>query len=111
MQRRAGRTSPGPQRGRSGCEARARESVTDRARGAGCGARRTARKVPASLLVTPAPVARARAGACTGAVPHRLELLEAATRADRDARERRLGEMRRHVSLLAEALVEALQER
>ena len=56
-----------------------------------------------------AAVARARARA--RAAVDRLELLEAAARADRDARQRRLGEVRRHVRLVAQALVEPVQQR
>ena len=41
----------------------------------------------------------------------RLELLEAAPRADRDARERALGEVDGHLRLVAQPLVEAVQER
>ena len=41
----------------------------------------------------------------------RLELLEAAARADRDARERALGEVHGHLRLVAEPLVEPLQQR
>src|SRR5690606_7732900 len=41
----------------------------------------------------------------------RLELLERPARADRDARERRLGQVGGHLRLVAEALVEALQQR
>src|SRR5437763_4767734 len=40
----------------------------------------------------------------------RLELLERPARADGDARERRLGEVRRHLRLVAEPLVEALEQ-
>src|SRR5215210_8709307 len=40
----------------------------------------------------------------------RLELFEAAARPDRDAGERALGEVDRHLGLVAEALVEAVQE-
>src|SRR5581483_4062180 len=40
-----------------------------------------------------------------------LELLERATRAHRDAGERRLGEVGGHLALVAEPLVEALKER
>src|SRR5205085_10558032 len=64
-----------------------------------------------SLVAAAAVAGVARAGARPGAVAHRLELLEAAAGADGDARERRLGEVRRHVRLLAQALVEPLQER
>src|SRR5512134_2278338 len=49
-----------------------------------------------------------------GAAPRRpvdhVELLEAAPGADRDARERALGEVHGHLGLVAHALVEALQE-
>ena len=41
----------------------------------------------------------------------RLELLEAAARADGDAGERTLGKMHRHLRLVAQPLVEALEER
>src|SRR5690348_16169828 len=41
----------------------------------------------------------------------RLELLEAPAGADRDARERALGEMHGHLRLVAQALVEAGEER
>src|SRR4051812_10200646 len=41
----------------------------------------------------------------------RLELLERAAGADRDTRQRRLGAVGRHLRLLAEALVDPLQER
>ena len=60
-------------------------------------------------LVAAAAVALARAGARARAVAHRLELLEAAARADRDAGQRRLGEVRRHVRFLTKPLVEALK--
>src|SRR5919199_190744 len=41
----------------------------------------------------------------------RLELLERAPGADRHARERRLGQVRRHLGLVAQALVEPLEQR
>src|SRR6185312_5109162 len=56
---------------------------------------------------SPAP---AVAGGAVGAVD-RLELLQRAARADRDAGQRGLGEMRGHLRLLAQALVEALKQR
>src|SRR5207248_1791587 len=40
-----------------------------------------------------------------------LELLQRATRSDGHTRQRRLGQMRRHLRLFAQALVEALQQR
>src|SRR5918997_4047070 len=52
----------------------------------------------------------ARSGILVGAVD-RLELLEAAAGADRHAGERRLGEVSRHLGLVAQALVEPLQQR
>ena len=39
----------------------------------------------------------------------RLELLEAAPRADCDARQRRLGQMHRHLGLVAEPIVESIK--
>src|SRR5438270_11801087 len=53
----------------------------------------------------------APAGARAGAAVDRVELLEAAAGADGDAGERRLGEMHRHVRLVPQALVQALQQR
>src|SRR6185295_14983088 len=50
-----------------------------------------------------------RSGILVAAVD-RLELLEAAAGAHRHTRERRLGEVRRHLRLVAEAVVQALEE-
>src|SRR5215204_2802704 len=52
----------------------------------------------------------ARSGILVAAVD-RLELLEAAAGADRDTGERRLGQVRRHLGLVAQAVVEPLEER
>src|SRR5438874_7976747 len=49
-------------------------------------------------------VSRAAVGAVDG-----LELLQRASRADRHAGQRRLGQVRRHLRLLAQPLVEAVQ--
>src|SRR5215216_5671068 len=88
----------------------------------GAGDPRTAIRALRFLCCTRAPSVRKSSGdrelrpvvvaplLCLAAVD-RLELLEAAARADRDARERALGEMDRHLRLVAEALVEAVQER
>src|SRR4051812_36597049 len=59
-----------------------------------------------TLLAAAAPVPRILVGAVDD-----LELLQRAPRSDRDARERRLGQVRGHLGLLAQALVQALQER
>src|SRR5205823_9061120 len=59
------------------------------------------------LLVAVAAVA----GAGLVAAVDGLELLEAPARAHRDARERALGEVHRHLGLVAKALVEPRQER
>src|SRR5436190_24199812 len=48
-------------------------------------------------------------GSC--AAVNRLELLEAATRADGDAGERRFGQVNRHLRLVTEAVVEPGEER
>src|SRR5918992_2151538 len=52
----------------------------------------------------------ARSGILVGAVD-RLELLEAAAGADRHAGERRLGQVGRHLGLVAQALVQSLEQR
>src|SRR5215207_9663595 len=52
----------------------------------------------------------ARSGILVAAVD-RLELLEAAAGADRHTRERRLGQVRGHLRLVAQAVVEPLEER
>src|SRR5690242_16138394 len=63
----------------------------------------------ALVVVGAAAVAAARPRA--GGAVDRLELLEAAAGADRDAGQRRLGQVHRHVRLVAEPLVEAVQQR
>src|SRR4051794_21029501 len=57
-----------------------------------------------------APVPVAPFGARAGAAVNRLELLEAASGADRDTGQRRLREMHRHLRLVAQALVQSGQE-
>src|SRR5215207_4522183 len=52
----------------------------------------------------------ARSGILVAAVD-RLELLEAAAGADRDTGQRRLGQVRRHLGLVAQAVVQPLEER
>src|SRR5687767_6422823 len=59
-----------------------------------------------SVLVPPPVVARVLAGA----VDH-VELLQRAPGADRDTGQRRLGQMAWHLGLVAQPLVEALQQR
>src|SRR5262245_58202270 len=83
--------TPAPPAVQIACEARERPSLGK----------------PAERL---APVPVAPFAARAGAAVDRLELLEAASGADRDAGERRLGEVNRHLRLVAQALVQPAQQ-